>query len=219
MDIWLRRLLVASFVVLSLTSSGLAQDRATVQASASIPHGSYKSWSLFLVTNQSWLDPNRDQVLDLFHKYDRFGRTITDYHLAVWFWKKDPTLLTPETAAANVDLERAIAYCQKLRLAPSRGPYLIFTTVYPDENVAPSVFSAVELGTSAEQIQRILDRLGDQLVTEGVIRDGEFVRQTGTDDFWRAWFDATRHSLASLGLGLRVAIKTPTLSLDSGGQQ
>ena len=88
--------------------------------------------------------------------------------------------------------------------------------MYPDENVAPSAFSVLELGTSAERIQRLLTRLGDQLVTEGVVRDGVFLQPSGTDDFWSAWFNATRHALTSLGFNFRVSIKTPTLSLEAG---
>jgi hypothetical protein len=189
----------------------------SIKADAPIDRDSYKSWSLFLVTNQRWLNPaNRSLVLDLFDRSQAFGRVIGDDHLAVWFWKVDPNSLTKETAAAAVNVERAVAYCRKLNLAASAGPYLMFTTIYPDEDISPSAFGVIELGSNIEQVERLLDRLGDQLVRDGFIHEREFVHKPGTDDFWTAWFDATRRSLTSLGYGFRVTIKTPTLSLQFG---
>jgi hypothetical protein len=208
-----------------------AQAFTAVRGKEPIPREGYKSWSLFLVTNQSWLRQelapptgrypppvNADWVLDLYNRSRTFGRVIGNDHLAVWFWQKTTTLPNDASAAANVDVERAIAFCEKLKLKPSAGPYLLFTTTYPDENTPPSAFSVIELGPSAERISRLLTRLGDELVTEGMIRESSFTQPTGTDDFWSAWFDATRHALTNLGLSFRFSIRTPTLSLESGAR-
>ena len=193
-----------------------AQAFATVRGKEPIPRESYKTWSIFLVTNQDWLIPeNARQLRELYERSQAFGRVIGRDHLAVWFWRKDAPLHS-ETLAENIDVERAIAYCQKLGLKPSGGPYLLFTTTYPDESLAPSSYSYIEVGTTASEIARLLNRLGDQLVTEGVIRNGEFLQAVDSDDFWSAWFDATRHALAGLGAGFRLAIRTPTLSLEAG---
>ena len=154
-------------------------------------------------------------MLDLYYRWKAFGEGIGDDHAAVWFWKKTMQNPSKDGAADNVDVARAIAYCTKLRLKPSGGPYLVFTTTYPDEKVALSAMSVIELGSSAEQIDLMLVRLGDQLVTGGVIKNREFLRPTGTDDFWRAWYDATRDTLLSLQLEFRFWIRTPTLSLES----
>jgi hypothetical protein len=194
-----------------------------------IPRG-YKSWSLFLVTNRSWLrhelspaEPggpttrNADLVLDLYRSAQSFGRVIGEDHLAVWFWRKSMSISNPQSAAAaeNVDVERAIAFCGRLKLAPSEGPYLLFTTTYPDETTPPSAYTAIALGQDAARIDRMLTRLGDQLVIEGVIRKGAFTQPSGTDAFWNAWFGATRRSLATLGYNFPVFTRTPRLSLDS----
>jgi len=201
---------------LCVAADANAQVFATVKGKEPIPREAFKTWSLFLVTNQEWLIPeNARRLQQLYERSQAFGRVIGRDHLAVWFWKKDAPLHSP-ALADNVDVERAIAFCQKLGLKPSGGPYLLFTTTYPDETVAPSAYSVIEVGASAEEIARLLGRLGDQLVTEGLIRDGSFLQPAGSDDFWSAWFDATRHALATLSSGFRVAIRTPTLSMESG---
>jgi len=208
-----------------------AQAYTSVIGKEPIPREGYKSWSLFLVTNQNWLrhelyparppvraTVNADLVLNLYHRAQTFGRGIGENHLAVWFWKTTRTLPNGASAAENVDVERAIAYCEKLKLKPSEGPYLLFTTTYPEETAPPSAFTVIALGQDAERIDRLLTRLGDQLVTEGVIREAAFTQPSGTDAFWKAWFDATRQALVSLGLDFRVSTRTPTLSLDSGAR-
>jgi hypothetical protein len=212
---WRLATIVAMVAALWTTADAHAQAFATVKGKEPIPRESYKTWSIFLVTNQQWLIPeNARQLQQLYERSQAFGRVIGEDHLAVWFWKKDAPLQSP-ALAENVDVERAIAYCQKLGLKPSGGPYLLFTTAYPDESVAPSSYSIIEVGTTADEIARLLARLGDQLVTEGLIRNGAFLQPAGSDDFWSAWFDATRHALASLGSGFRLAIRTPTLSIES----
>ena len=208
-----------------------AQAYTMVTAKEPIPREGYKSWSLFLVTNQSWLTQelapakppirapvNADWVLDLYQRSRAFGRVIGKDHLAVWFWTKTSRLPAQAWAAELVDVERAIAFCEKLKLKPSEGPYLIFTTTYPDEHAPPSAFGAIRLGTSAERISRLLTRLGDELVTEGMIRESTFTQPTETDDFWLAWFAATRRSLANLGLSFTHLVRTPKLALESSGQ-
>jgi hypothetical protein len=194
----------------------------------------YKSWSLFLLTNQDWLTPGKSkQISELYEQALAFGRVIGRNHLAVWFWKKDMLAWAgvprdgliglsgwrSPNVVENVDVERAIAFCEKLGLKPSRGPYLLFTTTYPEEDVALTNYSVIELGKDPEEVSRMLRRLGDQLVVEGVIRDGSFASSAGSDDFWSAWFTATRHALAALDLGFRVAVRTPTLSLEAGDRQ
>lgn len=210
---------MAAVVILAalwIAADAHAQAFATVRGKEPIPREAFKTWSLFLVTNQDWLIPeNARRLQQLYERSQAFGRVIGQDHLAVWFWKKDAPLHSP-ALAENVDVERAIAYCQKLGLKPSGGPYLLFMTAYPDESVAPASYSVVEIGTTAEEIARLLTRLGDQLVTEGVIRNGAFVQPAGSDDFWSAWFDATRHALASRGSAFWLAIRTPTLSMESG---
>ena len=54
------------------------------------PQKSYKSWSLFLVTNPEWLLAQSDSKLDsLYEQFNAFGDSIGDDNLAVWFWSKN----------------------------------------------------------------------------------------------------------------------------------
>ena len=218
----------AAFVVAILSGHAGSQPFYSVIGKERIPRG-YKSWSIFLVTNQDWLVPEKaDQIIELYRQAEAFGRTIGGNHLAVWFWKQNQpgsccervphNRKIPGTLGVveNIDVERAIAFCEKLGLKPSRGPYLLFTTTYPDEQDTLTNYSVVELGKEPQAVQGFLGRLGDQLIVEGVVRNGLFASAAGTDDFWSAWFDATRHAIASLGLRFRVAIRTPTISLDAG---
>jgi hypothetical protein len=194
-----------------------AQAFVTVKGKQPIPVEGFKTWSLLLVTSQDWLVPaNASRLQQLYDRSLAFGRTIGDDHAAVWFWKQDQPLHSP-ALAANVDVERAIAYCQALKLKPGDGPYLLFTATPPDERVAPDAFQVFALGgRSADDIGRLLTTLGDQLVTEGVVRGGATAIEPGTDDFWSAWFDATRHTLPSLGTKVAFLIRTPSFTIDGG---
>ena len=114
---------LATAGVLSATESR-AQAFATVKGKEPIPREGYKTWSLFLVTNQAWLvTENARRLHDLYDRSRAFGRVIGKDHLAVWFWKRDAPLHDP-ALAENVDVERAVAYCQMLKLKPSEGPFL-----------------------------------------------------------------------------------------------
>jgi hypothetical protein len=194
-----------------------AQAFVTVKGKQPIPVEGFKTWSLLLVTSQDWLVPaNASRLQQLYDRSLAFGRTIGDDHAAVWFWKEDQPLHSP-ALAANVDVERAIAYCQALTLRPGDGPYLLFTTTPPDERVAPDAFQVFALGgRSADDIGRLLTTLGDQLVTEGLVRGGRIAIEPGSDDFWSAWFDATRHTLSSLGTKVAFLIRTPSFTIDGG---
>jgi hypothetical protein len=216
----LRRLLTPSLLLLAVVApAGIvaAQAFVTVKGKQPIPREGFKTWSLFLVTNQDWLVPeNTRRLQELYERSKAFGRAIGADHAAVWFWKADAPL-SSQTLADNVDVERAVAYCGTLKLKPSDGPYLLFTAAYPDEKVAPDAFHVFALdGKTAEEIGTLLATLGNQLVVDGVVQGGRFAAEAGSDDFWSAWFDATRHTLARLGTRVRFLIRTPTFTIDGG---
>ena len=179
-----------------------------------IPRNGFKTWSLFLVTNQDWLVPeNNERLTDLYYRFRAFGRVIGDEHLAVWFWLEESELGSPQLWEA-VDVERAVAYCGKIGIKPSRGPYILMTTEYPDETVEPTAFQWIELGNlNAGEINDLLKNLGDQLLEHGVVDDGALGQTPGSDDFWSAWFDATRRAIANVGASLRFEIHTPSLTI------
>ncbi len=206
---------LAAIAVASLLAPASSRAQAFVTAGTKepIPKEGFKTWSLILVTSQDWLVPeNATRLQQLYDRSKAFGRVIGDDHAAVWFWKK-----RGEVTADNVDVERASAFCKKLGLKPSDGPYLLFTTVYPDEKLPLTAYQAIALGgRSADDIGRLLNELGDQLVEEGVLRNGEFQQKVGSDDFWSAWFDATRHALSNLKSVICFAIRSPSLTIEAG---
>jgi len=86
----------------------------------------YKSWTLFLICNRNWFKANKQQDLDDLHSdFLSFGDVIGDDNLAVWLTKKHPT---DENA---IDVARNVAFCRRYDLAPSGGPYIVFTPKYP----------------------------------------------------------------------------------------
>jgi hypothetical protein len=217
---FLRRLVTASLPLLAViapAATGAVQEFVTVRGKQPIPREGFRTWSLFLVTNQDWLVPeNTSRLQQLYERSKAFGRAIGADHAAVWFWKTDAPL-SSRALADDVDVERAVAYCGTLKLKPSDGPYLVFTAAYPDEHVAPDAFHVFALGgKTAEEIGTLLTTLGDQLVVDGVVRGGRFAAEAGSDDFWSAWFDATRHTLARLGTKVRFLIRTPSFTIDGG---
>ena len=176
-----RHVLVLAWLGAALApASAPAQDFREVKGREAIPREGFQTWSLFLVTNQDWLVPENAQILRrLYDRAKAFGEVITKDHAAVWFWKKDGPV-----AAANVDVERAVAFCRLLGRKPSEGPYMLFTTTYPDEQTVPKNYQLISLkGRSAEEIRQLLLGLGNQLVLEGVVREGAIQEPTNSDDF------------------------------------
>jgi hypothetical protein len=143
----------------------LAQDGAAqVTPTKKIPPD-YKSWSLFLICNPSWIVDKGDQgIADLFKAYKAFGEAIGDKNLAVWFLKKDNQ---PPTVA-NADISRMSSYCQEYGLVPSKTPQVVATTRYPDDAAGSYDYVVVNLGTNASESALSLTALTDQLLRTGL---------------------------------------------------
>lgn len=210
-------LILAALTVVVQASWAKAQTFVTPRPQEPIPREGFKTWSLFLVTNQDWLIPeNAIRLQQLYDRSQAFGAAIGKEHAAVWFWKKNAGLPRP-AIAENVDVERAVAYCKILGRKPSDGPYLVFTATYPDERAAPGAYQVFALqGRSADDIGQLLKELGDQLVMEGIVRDGTLQQSPDSDDFWSAWFDATRHALSKLNTVVCFAIRAPSFTVEAG---
>ena len=129
-----RRYLLSTMVGLWLAldapfAAGQAIFESTV-AGQPIPK-QYQSWSIFLICNPQWLMSENDAKLSGLHQQFRsFGHAIGASHLAVWFWKRAPAPGRP--VADNIDVDRNAAMCAKLKLLPSRSPYVVVTTQYPE---------------------------------------------------------------------------------------
>lgn len=178
-----RALVMALFITAAISSRTFGRQAIEEIYTRDTPiPKSYKSWSLFLVCSQQWLLPqNKDRVRDLYDQFRAFGGTIGGDHAAIWFWVRRPNWAT-DTVTDNVDVERNVTYCKRFNLPPSEGPWLFWTTVYPDGASATS--NHVKFGLnkmSPAEITGRLDRLGDDLLLKDVAK-----QPVGTEGSWRA---------------------------------
>lgn len=201
-------LIICSFVA---TPVGFSQEIAeVVRSTGTIPRGHYKTWSLFLVCNPSWLTPAKSADLySLYGLFQNFGRTIGDDHLAVWFWKETRPTSDPNLAA-DVDVERAVRICKALHLKPSASPHILITSSYPDENNLPRDFAVFELGQmSSSEISSLLTKLNDQLVVQGKVQVDE-----PQEHLWIRLLAAAQQTIGSFGCAWSLKIETGFLNAD-----
>jgi hypothetical protein len=135
-----------------------------------IPRDNYKTWSLFLVCDEKWLGSGNDSAPGLYSLYldfEKFGKAIGDDNLAVWFWKQNQTV--DSKLASNIDVPRSAQFCKAYNLDPSKGPYLVISSTYPDESHLPSGLppnsALFSLGNmKPNQVSPILEQVSAQLV-------------------------------------------------------
>jgi hypothetical protein len=206
-------------LILSLTfclgipaaSSGMQAEVVVPSNEVPIPNLPYKSWSLFVVCNPSWLLPQgAGQMQQLYDQFKAYGAAIGPAHAAVWFKSSD----------GHIDTERNSQFCSQLKLKPSGSPYLIFTTRYPGEALPkkyPVSFPASEseLGNhsilslnalSAVETTRLLSSLADQLVVNDLSKV-----QVDSKPYWNAWqhaYESTRDEVMGLFAGVTVSFDT-----------
>jgi hypothetical protein len=182
----------------------------------------YKTWSLFLINNPGWITPqSSDKVKVLYVSFEAFGKVIGPDNLAVWFasgsssakpFTEEPTA----NAYLPLDIDRSVAFCEKLGLPPSQGPYILITTEYPGaglpaqpDTILPTALKNYEIvrlyNASPDQITRLITGVADQLTVGDVSHLNE-----QSEPYWRAWqkaFENVRDTLASMKISLK--IKTP----------
>jgi hypothetical protein len=206
-------------LVLSLTCHvRIAASQAVFESTIAgqpIPKN-YQSWSLFLICNPQWLlAENESKLAGLHQQFRSFGQAIGAKHLAVWFWKRPPAPGGP--VAENIDVDRSAAFCTKLKLLPSRSPYVVVTTVYPDldqETLKPEVL--IELNNlTPPDIGNLLNTLADQLLVQG-LRQATF----DTEQYWNAWkrsAESMRDFLGRMVKKVKLTINTPFVKLEVEG--
>jgi hypothetical protein len=147
-----------------------------------------------------------DKTKVLYDSFEAFGQVIGPDNLAVWFGEY----------AGLPDIDRSAAFCLKLGLPPSRGPYILITTEYPGaglpsepETVLPIKLKNYEIlelnNANADQIAQLITRVADQLTTGDVSHLNQ-----KSESYWRAWqkaFENVRNMHASMKISLK--IKTP----------
>jgi hypothetical protein len=106
--------------------------------------------------------------------YVAFGETTGPKHAAVWFHKG--------TNPDDIDAQHSTVYCERFNLKRSEAPFIIVTTVHPDESSRrPEVilaFGSLQAGT----ISKMILTLTDQIATEKLSQD-----EVNSVQYWQSW--------------------------------
>lgn len=179
---------------------------------------SFKSWSLFLICDPSWLMPQSQKSIEnLYEEFLAYGDAIGPEHVAVWFWSVKPDALSRK---GRLDVERNTRLCASLKLPPSKSPYLIFTTSYPGQALSekyPQTFPSMASlknravlslnGASAADTTRILSKLADELIEDKISHV-----PIDSSEFWTTWqkdYEAVRDEITGL-------VSRVTVTFDTG---
>jgi hypothetical protein len=179
---WLLAICIPLVVLSSPYTTGQALWEPGVKGEP-IPKEGYRSWSLFLVCNPTWLLPeNQEMVLNLYRQFKAFGSAIGPQHLAIWFWKRPPRWGAPDLPE-DIDVERSSEYCAQYGLLPSKSPHVLVTTSYPDLAAPVGNYSTLELnGVPAKDITALLTKLADQLIVQGLRQ-----KDLDSEAYWQSW--------------------------------
>ena len=220
--LWVSILLVTMIILFVPVKNAKAQEPVPLfTPNSPIPKKFYKSWSLFLITSLEWVLPeSNDKLKNLYDVFQAFGRAIGPDHVAVWFWSKDPNL---ERYYKAVDVMRSAAFCTKLKLLPSKGPYILVTTEYPGPSILRSYpetfpnelknFQVIDLNNvTASEVIRLLNDLADKLMTSDISEIDPY-----SEEYWRKWqrsFEAAKNTIITLSKKVTLKIKTVFFEVD-----
>ena len=211
-----RFLLPLMLALATAISSPLFAQRAGIQLNTGEPiPKNYKSWSLFLVCNPSWLrtdEAAKARMKSLFDAFSAFSRTIGSDNLAVW----PITRKTGGPEAYNADL--AGDYCETYRLSANDSPHVVVTTAYPTKAGAPGDFSAISLnGLDTENMTKLLGTISDRVRTSDLDK-----QQLASDRFWRRWTQILQDSVTAMGhlaKAIKFTVDTKLMKLEFDGEK
>ncbi len=205
--------LLITILLALIPSIAFAQEAVSLESrNRPIPKG-YQTYSLFLISNPDWLLPESEEKLSkLYDRFKAFGDSIGRDHLAVWFFVDQ----THGDLRFNTDVMRSSAFCSKLKLPPSKSPYVVITDEYPGAGLLkdyPNTFnelknySILELNTAtASEITSLLTNLADQLLINGLPDTNP-----KTENFWRTFqksYETARDKIVSFSKGISLTINT-----------
>jgi hypothetical protein len=168
-----------------------------------------------LINNPQWVvAESNDRVRKLYDQFEAFGKAIGRDHVAVWFWSQN--IWQDSFYYKAVDVIRSAAFCEKLKLAPSGGPYIVVTSEYPGSGLINDSSTFLPTGLqhyyalslnnkSADEIMQLLTRLADRIVANRLSD-----LNTASEDYWGGWqraFESIRDFLTNRQM--TVTIKTP----------
>lgn len=182
----------------------------------------FETYSLFLISNPSWLGPNSDaQLIGLYEAYEGFARAIGKKHAAVFFWKKAPKKaggkLEGANLAAQLDANRCTEYEKTLNLQISASPHILVTRTPPNPNGPLGEYILIELGDlSAASTVILLTKLADQLVNSALNQ-----QDLDSAKWWLTWRDVAVSfylAFASLVKHSKLKIKGGPVELELDGK-
>lgn len=206
-------ILLITIIVLLLPGTAFAQEAISLESrNRPIPKG-YQTYSIFLISNPDWLLPeSEEKLVKLYDRFKAFGDAIGRDHLAVWFFVDQ----SHGDLRFNTDVMRSSAFCSKLKLPPSKSPYVVVTDEYPGAGLLedyPNTFnelknySILELNTAtASEITSLLANLADQLLINGLPDTNP-----KTENFWRTFqksYETARGKIISFSKGISLTINT-----------
>jgi hypothetical protein len=221
---------VAAMLLIGLAPSAAARApdvSELVGPTAQIPRDHYQTWSLFLVCNPAWVEPDKSAELSgLYRRFKAFGEAIGHDNLAVWFWKNRLPVSDPRLAE-NVDVARSAEFCQLLHLMPSDGPHLVITNAYPDVAAFPKERAIYALGgLPATDLAKLLGKLTDQLLLQNRVDVSGPTPAPGSGaasptppaapapSLWIRLLESARQSIIGFGCAVKLQIDTGLLSAE-----
>ena len=204
-------------LVFIFTSPVYAQmQQEPLRPNVPIRKGAYKSWSLFLISNQTWLEPeSHEKLKDLYYKFRKFGDAIGPEHLAVWFWKDDPD----DDFYNAVDVPRSSAFCSLLKIPPSESPCVVITTDYPGKAqldsfprtfIQPENYQVVQLSEmTSSEITDLLNAWADKLI----LNTPEALTP-GSEHFFDKLYRSLRESILDIHRSLKVTVDAKIIKVE-----
>lgn len=152
---------------------------------------------------------NQDRLTDLFTSFKHFGDVIGEKHAAVWFWRTrglSPSEVSSILASGDevmlaqyIDVPRMSEYCEEYQLEPSKSPYVLVTTTYPEIGAPTGDYSTYAFyDASSNEIAAVLTEIADSLVINGVPKHRN-------KRFWMALYEGSREVL--LAFSEKVTLK------------
>lgn len=185
------------------------EEEAEVEESDPIPEG-YESWSLFLVSNPTWLhESGAKRIAELHAHFKALGQALGSRHVAIWFW---------QGGGRRVGAARSTALCKRFGLSLRSGPYLVVTTRHPESvrvtkrddgsTEPPEKVIAIDLGSLGfADMKRVLGILADAIVHERLDR-----QKIDSQIYWEKW----RGALGSAFAAIQAVTERVSIELNAG---
>jgi len=177
-----------------LTSSGRAAGFPIRAGEPVRTNRVFTSWSLFLISNPTWLTDASDRVAALYDSYLGYARAIGGHHAAVWFGRAPTADGAAKPSARDIDTDRCADVAAKLGLDVAKGPHVVVLTTHPSATEALKDYVVLELnGLGVAATQALLTLLASQLVSAKLDQAA-----LASKAWWLSWREAVANAYAVL---------------------